>query len=74
VSAELEQLKNDMKRLKITEAAAVVEERLLEAQVTEPSYQVFLTNLVQHEIKKKRGKTVREALQVSSFSRIQTPG
>jgi hypothetical protein len=54
VSAELEQLKNDMKRLKITEAAAVVEERLLEAQVTEPSYQVFLTNLVQHEIKKER--------------------
>ncbi len=38
--------------LKITEAAAVVEERLLEARVKEPSYQVFLMNLMQHEIKK----------------------
>ena len=32
---ELEQLKNDMKRLKITEAAAVVEEKLIDAQVKE---------------------------------------
>lgn len=43
---ELEQLKNDMKRLKITEAAAVVEEKLIDAQVKEPSYQTFLLELM----------------------------
>jgi hypothetical protein len=50
VSAELEQLINDMKRLKITAAAAVVEERLMDAQVKEPSYQNFLLDLMQYEI------------------------
>ncbi len=43
------------------------------AQVKKPNYQLCLTNLVQHGIKKK-GKIVREALQASSLSRIQTPG
>jgi hypothetical protein len=33
MSVELEQLKNYMKRLKITEAAAVVDEMLMDAQV-----------------------------------------
>jgi hypothetical protein len=67
VSTELEQLKTDMKRLKITEAAAVVEERLHNAQLKEPSYLVFLMELVQHEIKKTGGKAVREALQACIF-------
>lgn len=41
--AELEQLINDMKRLNITEAAAVVEEKLMDAQMKELSYQRFLS-------------------------------
>lgn len=67
MSAEIDQLRNDMKRLKITEAAAVVEERLLEAQVTEPSYQVFLTNLVQHEIKKREEKQLGRLYKLAAF-------
>ena len=67
MSAELEQLKNDMKRLKITEAAAVLEERLLEAQVKEPSYQVFLTNLVQHEINKREEKQLGRLYKLAAF-------
>ena len=49
MSAEIDQLRNDMKRLKITEAAAVVEQKLIDAQVKEPSYQAFLSDLLQHE-------------------------
>ena len=45
MSAEIDQLRNDMKRLKITEAAAVVEQKLIDAQVKEPSYQAFLSDL-----------------------------
>ena len=65
--AELEQLINDMKRLKITAAAAVVEERLMDAQVKEPSYQNFLLDLMQYEINRREEKAAVKILQVSIF-------
>ena len=55
---ELEQLKDYMTRLHITEAAAVVDEILMDAQVKEPSYQSFLMTLMEHEIKKREEKQV----------------
>jgi len=67
VSAELERLKSDMKRLNITEAAAVVEEILLDAQVKETSYQAFLMNLVQHEIKKREEKQLGRLYKLAAF-------
>ncbi len=70
--SELEKLKNDMRRLNITEAAAVVEEILLEAQVKEPSYQVFLKNLVQHEIKKREEKQVNRLYKLAAFPEYKT--
>lgn len=67
MSAELERLKNDMKRLNITEAAAVVEEILLDAQMKETSYQVFLMNLLQHEIKKREEKQLGRLYKLAAF-------
>jgi DNA replication protein DnaC len=72
VSTELEQLKTDMKRLKITEAAAVVEERLHNAQLKEPSYLVFLMELVQHEIKKREEKQFARLYKLASFPEYKT--
>jgi len=72
VSTELEQLKTDMKRLKITEAAAVVEERLHNAQLKEPSYLVFLMELVQHEIKKREEKQSARLYKLASFPEYKT--
>ena len=74
MSAELEQLKSDMKRLKITEAAAVVEERLMDAQVKEPSYQAFLLNLLQHEIKMRDEKQLERLYKLASFPECKTLG
>ncbi len=70
--AGLEQLKNDMMRLKITEAAAVVEERLLDAQIKEPSYQVFLMSLVQHEIRKREEKQLGRLYKLAAFPEHKT--
>ena len=72
MSTELEQLKTDMKRLKITEAAAVVEERLHNAQLKEPSYLVFLMELVQHEIKKREEKQSARLYKLASFPEYKT--
>ena len=72
MSAEIEQLRNDMKRLKITEAAAVVEQKLIDAQVKEPSYQAFLSDLLQHEIKMREGKQLERLYKLASFPECKT--
>ena len=72
MSADLEQLKNDMKRLKITEAAAVLEARLMDAQVKEPSYQGFLMDLLRHEIKMREEKQLLRLYKLASFPECKT--
>ena len=72
MSAELEQLKNDMKRLKITEAAAVLEARLMDAQVKEPSYQGFLMDLLRYEIKMREEKQLLRLYKLASFPECKT--
>jgi len=72
MSAEREQLKNYMKRLKITEAAAVVDEMLIDAQVKEPSYQSFLMNLMQHEIGRREEKQLARLYKLASFPEHKT--
>ena len=72
MSVELEQLKNYMKRLKITEAAAVVDEMLMDAQVKEPSYQSFLMNLMQHEIGKREEKQLGRLYKLAAFPEHKT--
>jgi len=72
VSADLEQLINDMKRLKITEAAAVVEEKLMDAQVKELSYQRFLSELMQYEIKRREEKQRLRSYKLASFPEYKT--
>jgi len=72
LSAELEQLKNHMKSLKITEAAAVVEEMLIDAQVKEPSYQSFLINLIQYEISRREEKQLARLYKLASFPEHKT--
>lgn len=61
-----------MKRLKITEAAAVVEEKLMDAHVKEPSYQVFLVDLMQHEIKKREEKQLGRLYKLAAFPDCRT--
>ena len=61
-----------MKRLKITEAAAVVEQKLIDAQVKEPSYQAFLSDLLQHEIKMREGKQLERLYKLASFPECKT--
>ena len=70
--AELEQLKSCMKRLNITEAAAVLEEMLLDAQVKEPSYQSFLIDLMQHEISKREEKQLGRLYKLAAFPDCRT--
>ena len=72
MSADLEQLKNDMKRLKITEAAAVLEARLMDAQVKEPSYQGFLMDLLRYEIKMREEKQLLRLYKLASFPECKT--
>ncbi len=70
--AELEQLINDMKRLNITEAAAVVEEKLMDAQMKELSYQRFLSELMQYEIKRREKKQRLRFYKLASFPEYKT--
>ena len=72
MSTELEQLKSYMKRLNITEAAAVLEEMLIDAQVKEPSYQAFLIDLMQHEIKRREEKQLGRLYKLASFPEYRT--
>lgn len=61
-----------MKRLKITAAAAVVEERLMDAQVKEPSYQNFLLDLMQYEINRREEKQRLRFYKLASFPEYKT--
>jgi DNA replication protein DnaC len=61
-----------MKRLKITEAAAVVEEKLMDAQVKELSYQRFLSELMQYEIKRREEKQRLRSYKLASFPEYKT--
>ena len=69
---ELKQLKDYMTRLHITEAAAVVDEILMDAQVKEPSYQSFLMTLMEHEIKKREEKQLGRLYKLASFPECKT--
>ena len=69
---ELEQLKDYMTRLHITEAAAVVDELLMDAQVKEPSYQSFLITLMEHEIKRREEKQLSRLYKLASFPECKT--
>jgi DNA replication protein DnaC len=69
---ELEKLKDYMTRLHINEAAAVVAEMLMDAQVKETSYQSFLITLMEHEIKKREEKQLGRLYKLASFPECKT--
>ncbi len=69
---ELEQIKDYMTRLHMTEAAAVVAEMLMNAQVKETSYQSFLLTLLEYEIKLREEKQLDRLYKLASFPECKT--
>ena len=59
---QIEKIKRSMKVLKITEAASVIDELLLEAQRKSLTYQQFLAKLINHEVNKREEKQLEKRL------------
>ena len=64
---QIEQIKRSMKALKITEAASVIDELLLEAQKKNFTYQQFLAKLINHEVNKREEKHLEKRLKWAAF-------
>lgn len=71
---QTEQLKRQMKTLKISEAASIVDELLIEAEKQELTYQQFLAKLVKHEVKKPEEKQLEKRLKWAAFPEHKTLG
>ena len=69
---QIDQLKQDMKTLKISEAANFVDEMLLEAEKQELTYQQFLGKLIKHEVKKRKEKQLEKRLKWAAFPEQKT--
>lgn len=69
---QTEQLKQDMKTLKISEAASIVDEMLIEAEKQELTYQQFLAKLIKHEVKKREEKQLEKRLKWAAFPEQKT--
>jgi DNA replication protein DnaC len=66
------QLKQDMKTLKISEAAGMLDELLIKAEKEELTYQDFLHRLITHEIKKREEKQLEKRLKWAAFPEMKT--
>jgi len=66
------ELKEQMKALKITEMAKVLDEFLLEAEAEKLSYQQFLNRLVKHELSRREEKQRDKWLKWAAFPEYKT--
>lgn len=66
------QLKQDMKSLKMSEAAGMLDELLIKAEKEELTYHDFLYRLIRHEVKKREEKQLEKRLKWAAFPEVKT--
>lgn len=71
-SIDLNTLKRQMSSLKITEAAAIVDELLIEAETNDLTCREFLCRLIGHEVKKRDEKQFNKRLKWAAFPEYKT--